>query len=110
MTTAVTMDEPLLGGDAGGADGVVDGGDSAAVLEGDAPGVLTGVLTGVVGGHAATADAYASELGHATRIENEADVWATGLCDCCAVPASRYVYVSVHRALVSALSCLRLLV
>ncbi len=90
-STAVTMDEPLLGAD--DVSTVVT--NSAALPDGDAPCVLTGVLTGVVGGDAAAADAYASELGHATSFEPEADEWATGLCDCCAAPASRYIYVSV---------------
>jgi hypothetical protein len=54
-----------------------------------------GVLAGSVG--ESSGAAYASELnfGVACNVETVADEWATGLCDCCAAPASRYVYVRV---------------
>ena len=55
-----------------------------------------GVLAGAVGDSSGAA--YASELitlSVACNVETVADEWATGLCDCCAAPASRYVYVRV---------------
>jgi hypothetical protein len=87
---AVTLDEPLLRPAADGADGdaVV-----AAELGAVAP---RGVLAGAVGDSSGAA--YASELitlSVACNVETVADEWATGLCDCCEAPASRYVYVRV---------------
>lgn len=53
-----------------------------------------GVLTGVVGGEATEAqDAY-GERGVVTELPPMQQEWATGLLDCCDVPASRCLYVS----------------
>jgi hypothetical protein len=85
----VTLEEPLLSPAADGADG-----DEVVAAELGAA-LPRGVLAGSVGDSSGAA--YASELnfGVACNVETVADEWATGLCDCCAAPASRYVYVRV---------------